>query len=202
MAYTCVNLIQEQAEETSIYTVDIGQNQMWAAQTLQLNAKQRFYTSGGLAPMGYALHSAIGAAFASPEKHVFCITGDGGFHIALQSLMLISQYNLNITVCILNNSALGMITQFQELYFNSNMVGTTPESGYLVPDISSIAKAYNLSYKQITHDSLMNEKIQFSKYQIVEFKLPSRTKVSPKLEYNQPLYNMNPYLSDSEINEL
>jgi acetolactate synthase-1/2/3 large subunit len=119
--YEALGQIGLTADDDTIFTVDIGQNQMWAAQTLRLKQGQMFFTSGGLAPMGYSLHSAIGAAFALPDKKVVCITGDGGFHIALQSLLLISQYKLNIMVFVLNNYALGLITQFQALYFESNM---------------------------------------------------------------------------------
>jgi len=175
---------------------------MWAAQTLHLNENQKFYTSGGLAPMGYALHSAIGAAFVSPKKHIYCIIGDGGFHIALQSLFLISQYKLNITVCVMNNNALGMITQFQDLYFDSNMAGTTSEGGYLVPDIESLAKAYNLSYMKYIPAMIGDALLTLPDFGIIEFFIPGKTIVSPKLEYNQPLYNMTPYLSDNELTEL
>jgi acetolactate synthase-1/2/3 large subunit len=198
--YQCIDAIQNRSVLNTIYTIDIGQNQMWSSQRLRLKKGDAFYTSGGLAPMGYALHSAIGAAFASPEKQVVCIIGDGGFHMAIQSLMLISQYDLKISVCVINNHALGMITQFQELYFNSNMVGTTKTGGYIVPNIESIAKAFTLHYVSCDKDDYQNIEVQ--KYNIVEFSLSGQTKVSPKLEYNQPLYNMIPYLDKNEIKEI
>ena len=196
--YNFIKQIEKHAAVSTIYTVDIGQNQMWAAQCLRIGDTQKFFTSGGMAPMGYALHSAIGVAFASPEKEVFCIIGDGGFHIAIQSLLLISQYKLKIKVFVLNNEALGMITQFQDLYFDSNMPGTTKTSGYLVPDIAEIAKAYNLSYVHLSGTG--NEKNKdFNDYQIVEMKIDGKTTVVPKLEYNQPLFNMTPFLKEEEI---
>ena len=198
--YECVGAIQACCSSDTIYTVDIGQNQMWAAQKLKLKKNDSFYTSGGLAPMGYALHSAIGAAFASPDKQVICIIGDGGFHIALQSLMLISQYKLNVSVCVLNNHALGMITQFQELYFNSNMAGTTKDGGYIVPDIASLAKAFSLTYRLCSQGDCGD--IDVKAYDVIEFILPGQTKVSPKLEYNQPLYNMIPYLDKVELDSI
>ncbi|MFP3089904.1 thiamine pyrophosphate-binding protein [Treponema sp. TIM-1] len=199
--YEALEQIGLTADDGTIFTADIGQNQMWAAQTLQLKPDQMFFTSGGLAPMGYSLHSAIGAAFAFPEKKVICIIGDGGFHIALQSLLLISQYKLNIMIFVLNNHALGMITQFQTLYFESNMAGTTSDGGYEIPDIKYIAKACGLEYEHI--DDVMNKKVpDFSRGKIVEIELNELTTVVPKLEFNQPLYNMIPYLDADEIERL
>jgi acetolactate synthase-1/2/3 large subunit len=189
------------ADENTIFTVDIGQNQMWSAQMLQIKPMQRFFTSGGLATMGYALHSAIGASFASPEKHIVCIIGDGGFHMAMQALLLISQYNLKISVFVLNNCALGMITQFQSLYFNSNMAGTTKEGGYEVPNIEYIAKACNLGYERI--DNIVNQDLPDNcSGKIIEILFDKLTTVIPKLEFNQPLYNMIPYLENDEIRRI
>jgi acetolactate synthase-1/2/3 large subunit len=199
--YEAVEQIGLMADNDTIFTVDIGQNQMWAAQNLQLKAGQMFFTSGGLAPMGYSLHSAIGAAFAFPEKKIICIIGDGGFHIALQALLIISQYKLNIMIFVLNNHALGMITQFQALYFESNMAGTTNEGGYEVPDIQYLAKACRLEYERV--DDVINKKVSdFSSGKVVEIKLKELTTVVPKLEFNQPLYNMIPYLDKGEIEQL
>jgi acetolactate synthase-1/2/3 large subunit len=199
--YEALEQIGLTADDDAIFTVDIGQNQMWAAQTLRLKPDQMFFTSGGLAPMGYALHSAIGAAFAFPEKQIVCVIGDGGFHIALQSLLLISQYKLNIMIFVLNNHALGLITQFQTLYFESNMAGTTREGGYDVPDIKYFAKACDLEYEYV--DDIINKKLScFSGGKIVEIKLNELTTVVPKLEFNQPLYNMIPYLDTDEIQRI
>jgi acetolactate synthase-1/2/3 large subunit len=173
---------------------------MWAAQTLQLKPDQMFFTSGGLAPMGYSLHSAIGAAFAFPDKKIICIVGDGGFHIALQSLLLISQYKLNIMIFVLNNHALGLITQFQTLYFEANMAGTTREGGYEVPDIKCLAKACGLNYECVD-DVLSKKAPDFSGGTIVEIKFKELTEVVPKLEFDQPLHNMIPYLDADETQQ-
>jgi acetolactate synthase-1/2/3 large subunit len=201
LPYEALTQIDMMADDDAIFTVDIGQNQMWAAQTLQVKLNQMFFTSGGLAPMGYSLPSAIGAAFAFPDKKVICIIGDGGFHIALQSLLLVSQYKLNIMVFVLNNRVLGLITQFQALYFESNMAGTTSEGGYEVPDIKSLANACGLEYECV--DDIMNEKLpDFSAGKVVEIRLKELTTVVPKLEFNQPLYNMIPYLDADEIQRI
>jgi len=199
--YIALEKIMNVADDNTIFTVDIGQNQMWAAQSLNLKSEQQFLTGGGLAPMGYALPAAVGASFASPEKTIACITGDGGFHMALQTLLLISQYKLKINVFVLNNYALGMITQFQSLYFNSNMAGTTKSGGYEVPNIKHIANACNLDYICVNAVSKQNfSNIGVGK--IIEIMINGLTTVVPKLEFDQPLYNMIPYLSDDEIADI
>ena len=187
--------------ENDVICVDVGQNQMWAAQTLKLKKNQRFSCSGGLAPMGYALPAAIGFAFANPQKKVYCIVGDGGFHMSVQSMLLISQYGLNITVVVLNNSSLGMITQFQHLYFNDRMAGTTPQGGYLVPNLEKMAESYAFPYYRmnaVTIDSSVLCKPGFS---LIDYQIDGLTTVSPKLEYNQPIERPSPQISDQELNE-
>jgi len=199
--YTAIEKIMNVVDKDVIYTVDIGQNQMWSSQVIKLKSNQRFLTSGGLAPMGYALNAAIGASFASPERQIVCIIGDGGFHIAIQALMLISQYKLNIKIFILNNHALGMITQFQTMYFQSNMAGTTKEGGYYVPNFEYFAKACNLKYSCI-FNILEKQLPNINDNDVIEIKLNGLTSIVPKLEYNQPLYNMYPYLNNNEITDI
>ncbi|MDR1418622.1 MAG: thiamine pyrophosphate-binding protein [Endomicrobium sp.] len=199
--YLAMKKISNNATNNTVFVVDIGQNQQWAAQMLKLQKNQRFFTAGGFAPMGYAIPTAIGIAFANPKRHIICIVGDGGFQISLQALLLISQYNLNITVVVLNNHCLGLISQFQIAYFNSNMPGTVKECGYDVPDIKYIAKAVRLKYyyiNNISEDCLP----KLSGGRLIEINLPELTSVVPKLEFNQPLYNMTPYLKEDEINEI
>lgn len=189
-------------EESDIITVDIGQNQMWAAQTLRLKKGQRLITSGGLAPMGFSLPVAIGIAFANPDKTIYCINGDGGFHMAVQSLMLISQYKLNIKVIVMNNEALGMITQFQHLYFDDRMAGTTNNGGYLVPDIDFLAKAYGISYIQLSQEELDENTLRTcmdTPFVLIEYSIDGLTTVCPKLEYNKPIEKPIPLLEDSEF---
>lgn len=203
--YHFLQQINKHALPTDVYCVDIGQNQMWAAQTLQIKDQQLFFTSGGLAPMGYSLPAAVGVAFGNMNKHIWAICGDGGFHMAIQSLLLISQYNLNVKVVVMNNEALGMITQFQELYFNNVMAGSTKSGGYLVPSLNDIAKAYNLPYYCIDESDIDNEKLLTTVFNstncIIEYRTNGLTKVSPKLEYDKPISHPSPQLSDEEYNQ-
>lgn len=204
--YVIIDKLNSISKGYDLFTADVGQNQMWAMQTLKLKPNQRFYTSGGFGSMGSALPISLGIAFAKNNDHtIFSINGDGGTHMSMQSLMLISQYNLPIKVIIINNHALGMITQFQELYFNNVTIGTTSSGGYKVPDFSGIAQAYGLKYFKIDarNNAHFDEK-EFAKFAecrncILEYVVDDNSRVYPKLEFSQPIYNPSPMLSEQEL---
>lgn len=200
--YLLMQRLNDLTKDDDIITADIGQNQMWAAQSLRLKRGQRFVTSGGLAPMGFSMPVAIGMAFANPKKTIWCLNGDGGFHMAVQSLLVISQYKLNIKVIIINNAALGMITQFQHLYFDNRMFGTAEEGGFINPDIDTLAKAYGLSYIELTKKDLESMNLSPSEPMIVNYKISGLTTVSPKLEYNKPINMPSPQLSEEELKSI
>ncbi len=127
--YRIMEMINYHSIDRDVFVADIGHNQMIAAQTLKVTGDKKFITSGGLAPMGFSLPVSTGIAMANSDRRVISISGDGGFHMASQSLMLISQYNLPVLAFIINNESLGMITQFQSLYFDSRMNATTNGGG-------------------------------------------------------------------------
>lgn len=205
--YDLMSLLNQISGIDDLFCADVGQNQMWAMQMLKLTQNQRFYTSGGLGAMGSALPISLGIAFAAHNKSatVYSINGDGGAHMALQSLMLIKQYDLPIKVIVINNKTLGMITQFQELYFNKNMVGTTAAGGYLVPEFEHLAKAYNLEYFRVDQTNNRafdsNDFAGFiaSKNCLLEYIIDDDCRVYPKLEYNQAIYNPSPVLAVDEL---
>ena len=203
LPYQWIDILNQYANQKSSFTVDIGQNQMWSAQYLTMHTDQNFYTSGGLAPMGYAIPAAVGVAFANLTRQVYVICGDGGFQMSLQSLMLISQYDLPILVIVFNNRSLGMITQFQSLYFNGRYTGTTEAGGYQVPDIESLAKAYSLPYFKALPSQLDDSEYLASVFKarngIVELVIEGETTVCPKLEYNRPINEPSPYVKKGEI---
>lgn len=203
--YKLMQYLNQFTKEGDVICTDIGQNQMWAAQALKLKKDQHFVTSGGLAPMGFSLPVAIGTSFASPKRTIYSINGDGGFHMAMQSLMLISQYNLPVKIIVLNNTALGMITQFQHLYFKDRMTATTRSGGYLTPNISEIASAYNLPYFYMNMETVDDEKlwddIRKVRNCIVEYYIEGLTSVFPKLEFDKPIFNLTPLLPEQELSE-
>lgn len=138
--YRLMECINKHSKANDVFVADIGHNQMIAAQTLKVTDNKKFVTSGGLAPMGFSLPISAGIAMANKDRRVISINGDGGFHLASQSLMLISQYDLPVIVFIVNNESLGMITQFQSLYFDGRMNATTNGGGTKLLIISKLQR--------------------------------------------------------------
>lgn len=125
----------------AIIATDVGQHQMWAAQFLSYNKPDSICTSGGAGTMGFGLPAAIGAQVAKPDEKVIAIIGDGGFQMTLQELMMIKEYKLPIKIVILNNSYLGMVRQWQEMFNEKrySFVDLTYN-----PDFVKIGEAYGI----------------------------------------------------------
>ena len=125
-----------------IITTDVGQHQMWAAQTFNLKGPRRFLTSGGLGTMGFGLPAAIGAALHFPEKTIVCFSGDGSILMNIQEFATLRDLDLNVKVIILNNSSLGLVRQQQTLFYNAKLFASEYQSGH---DFVEIAKAFGLN---------------------------------------------------------
>ncbi len=126
----------------SAFVADVGQHQMWAAQSLELGPDQRFLTSGGMGAMGFALPAAIGAAYARPGRPVVMIAGDGGFQLNIQELQTVARGRLPIKMVVVNNQCHGMVRQFQQSYFEGRYPSTY--WGYSAPDFAALARAYGI----------------------------------------------------------
>ena len=129
-----------------IVATDVGQHQMWSAQFIKFNNPYSILTSGGAGTMGFGLPAAIGAQVANPDKKVLAIVGDGGFQMTFQELMLIKEYNLPVKIFIINNSYLGMVRQWQEL-FNDRRYSSVDLS--YNPDFIKIGEAYGIKSIQL-----------------------------------------------------
>lgn len=174
------------------YIVDVGQHQMWAAQSLRIRAEQRFITSGGLGSMGFALPAAIGAAVTVPGRWVV-IAGDGCSQLSIAELQTIRQLNLSITLCILNNNQHGMVAQFQE----TNMDGrfTATRDGYSAPNFCEVARAFGIESRRIENSQdLTNTKDFVSEWNsgplVLEFIISSSAKALPKMGIGSPIQDL------------
>ena len=132
--------LNEIVKKNSIIVTDVGQHQMWAAQYLTFLKPRSFISSGGLGTMGFGLPASIGAQLGNPDLPVICISGDGGFQMNIQELATISNNNLPIKIIIFNNGTLGMVRQWQELFFNERYSHTLIHN----PDFVKIAQAYDI----------------------------------------------------------
>ena len=134
-----VQKLHELTNGDAVISTEVGQNQMWAAQFYLFNKPRAFLTSGGLGVMGYGFPAAIGAQMAAPDRTVIDIAGDGSLQMNIQELATARQYKLPVKVAILNNSYLGMVRQWQELFYDKKYSGTNIE---VAPDFVKVAEAY------------------------------------------------------------
>ena len=150
-----INKVTEATGNKAILTTDVGQNQMMGVRYFKYSQTRSVVTSGGLGTMGYGLPAAIGAKFGAPERTVCLFTGDGGLQMTIQELGTIMQENLNIKIIVLNNSFLGMVRQWQELFFDKRYSATVMEN----PDFAAIAKAYGIGSRQVDKREELDEAI-------------------------------------------
>jgi acetolactate synthase-1/2/3 large subunit len=140
-----VNLLSEKTNGQAVVVTDVGQHQMIASRYYQYKGNRTNITSGGLGTMGFALPAAIGAKLGDPSKTVVAIIGDGGFQMTIQELGTILQFKIDIKILILNNNFLGMVRQWQQLFFDRRYSFTE----IVNPDFITIAKGYSIDGKKI-----------------------------------------------------
>ena len=142
-----IGKIYEVTQGEAIIVTGVGQNQMWAAQHYRYDKPNSLISSGGLGTMGFELPAAMGAKVGCPDTTVWCIAGDGGFQMTIQELATIVQEKVAVKIAILNNGYLGMVRQWQELFYGRRYVAT-PLSG---PDFVKIAEAYGIPGLRVRH---------------------------------------------------
>lgn len=192
-----IHYLSQNSKDAKAYTVDVGNNQMWAAQSIELNEEQFFLTSGGMGAMGYSLPAAVGACFSLEKKPVVSISGDGGFQINIQELQTIKRNNLPIKIVILNNHCLGMIRQFQDSYFESQYTSTV--WGYSAPDFVALANAYGIKAFRVDKEDEIEMGINRmwenpNEPFLLDVSLDIHTNVYPKMLFGSPLTDMDPII--------
>jgi len=141
-----IELANKYFPEETIVVSDVGQNQMWTAQFYKFTKPRTFLTSGGLGTMGFGLPASMGAKVGNPDKQVLVISGDGGFQMNIQELMTIKRYDLNVKILILDNAYLGMVKQWQELFYNKRYSATPFTDN---PDFRAIAEVIGIKAKTL-----------------------------------------------------
>jgi len=135
----------------SVVVADVGQHQMWAAQRYHSDCPRGFVTSGGLGAMGFALPAAIGIQLAKPETTVLCVSGDGGIQMNIQELATVRRLGLPVKMVIIDNKYLGMVRQWQQLFYQRNYAETDLSDN---PDFVEIAKAYRIHAQRLNEDQM------------------------------------------------
>ena len=174
----------------TIIVSDVGQHQMWEAQYFLHNYPRKLLTSGGLGTMGYALPAAIGAHFASPEETVWAVVGDGGFQMTLQELGAVMQEQVPVKIAIMNNGFLGMVRQWQELFYDKNYAGTV----ILSPDYVKLAEAYGIPARRVTKKedvaAALEEANNHDGPYLIEFQVKEEVNVYPMVEPGEAIDNL------------
>jgi len=195
-----IHAISRHTKFASAYVSDVGQHQMWAAQSLDLSANQRFLTSGGMGAMGFALPAAIGAAIAGGP--VVVIAGDGGFQLNIQELQTVARNKLPLKIIVLNNLCHGMVRQFQESYFSGRYQSTL--WGYSTPSFVDIAKAYGIASSSVCKYNDVEAALSQMSHDpqspyLLEVFLDTMTNAYPKLAFGRPFGEMEPLSKPLEM---
>jgi len=174
-----VRLSTNLTDNKAVIVTDVGQNQMAAARYARFNQSRSWVTSGGLGTMGFGLPAAMGAKFGAPEKEVILFVGDGGIQMTIQELGTISQENLPVKIVILNNDFLGMVRQWQELFFEKRYSFTEITS----PDFVKLAEAYGIPGASVSDrkdlETAMREMINAKGPYLLEVKIEQEDNIFP-----------------------
>ena len=185
-----VEEIYNQTKGEAIITTEVGQNQMWAAQFYKVKYPRHFLTSGGLGTMGYGFPAAIGAKVANPEKVVIDIAGDGSIQMNIQELATCVSYNINVIVAILNNNYLGMVRQWQQLFFKRRYAHTFLKN----PDFVKLAKSYGaVGIRVIKENEIkpaIKEALSLNKPVLIDFIIEEEENVFPMVPAGEAINKM------------
>lgn len=183
------------SQGASAYVVDVGQHQMWSAQSTEILEGQRWMTSGGMGAMGFALPAGIGACIALERSPVVVVAGDGSFQCNIQELQTVVRNKLPLKIVVMNNRCHGMVRQFQESYFHAQYQSTL--WGYDTPDFARIADAYGIPARRVDNNSETEAGLKFlwenpSMPALLEVAIDTYTNTYPKIAFGRPLSEMEP----------
>jgi len=185
-----VEKLYELTQGNAIITTEVGQNQMWAAQFYHINRPNRWMSSGGLGCMGYGFPAALGAQAACPDELVIDIAGDGSIQMNIQEMATAVEYDLPVKVAILNNQFLGMVRQWQQLFYDRRYSQTPMQA----PDFVKLAEAYGAvglrAEKPEEVEAVIREAINVRKPVLMDFRVSPEECVLPMVPAGAPMHKM------------
>lgn len=188
----CMNALCRVANEDAYIVSDVGQHQMWVAQHYFFEHPRRHLSAGGLGPMGYGMPAAMGARFAAPDKEVWAVVGDGGFQMNIQELGTLADYQIAIKILVVNNGYLGMVRQWQDLFYDKNYSAVKINN----PDFVMLAKSYGIPAVRVGKaDELDNAMYKAKKAEgpfIVELMVPEEENCYPMVAAGTALKDVIP----------
>jgi acetolactate synthase-1/2/3 large subunit len=186
-----IEKLRELSNDDAIVTTEVGQHQMWTAQFFDFIQPRTFLSSGGLGTMGYGLPSALGAQAAFPKRQVIDISGDGSFQMNSQELATLVQYRLPVKIAILNNNLVGMVRQWQQLFFDKRYSQTCME---LPIDFIKLAEAYGATGLRTSKpeevEQVIKQAFEIDGPVIMEFKVAREENVLPMVPAGAGLNEM------------
>lgn len=179
---TLIEKIDEMTDDDTIVVTDVGQHQLWAAQFYKFKKSRTLLTSGGLGTMGYSMGAAIGGKVGCPDKQVVMFAGDGGFHMNLSELATMASYNVPVKMFIMNNEVLGMVRQWQKLFYENRFSDTDP---HRATDFVKVAEAFGVKGVRINTnddiDSVLKEVFDYQGPVLVDCRISKDSNVLPMI---------------------
>ncbi len=198
-----IHRLWEKTKGDAIIASDVGQHQMWAALFYMFKEPRQWLNSGGLGSMGFGFPAGIGAKVGRPDKEVVVITGDGSFQMNIQELATIRQNNIKVKIMVLNNSYLGMVRQWQEMFYDERYASVHNEFN---PDFVKVAQAYSIPAKRVQKSSEIDDGIDFllktDDAALLEVDIPPGEKVFPMVPSGLKYDSMIMFDEKSEPGEM